>query len=157
MFQYVFILFLILSPDEITDTLARAESLSVEAKFKEAIQLLQHADDLLRPKTDRQPEKINVKLQLALAEMGLNDTAQARTSLREIYMIDADYRIDPQQFPPKVLALADEAKAEQNQVRCQIVRNDARKYFETWNATALVNLIQSMKSKCSGLEAIEPD
>ena len=118
---------MILSPDEITDTLARAESLYFEAKFKEAIQLLQHADDLLRPKTDRQPEKINVKLQLALAEMGLNDTAQARTSLREIYTIDADYRIDPQQFPPKVLALADEAKAEQNQVRCQIVRNDARK------------------------------
>jgi tetratricopeptide (TPR) repeat protein len=157
MFQYIFVLFLILSPDEITDTLARAESLYFEAKFKEAIQLLQHADDLLRPKTDRQPEKISVKLQLALAEMGLNDTAQARTSLREIYMIDADYRIDPQQFPPKVIALADEAKAEQNQIRCQMVRNDARKYFETWNATDLVNLIQSMKSKCSGLEAIEPD
>src|SRR5205085_6014257 len=127
------------------------------AKFKEAIQLLQHADDLLRPKTDRLPEKISVKLQLALAQMGLNDTVQARASLREIYVLDADYRIDSQQFPPKVLALADEARAEQNQIRCELVRTDARKYFETWNGPALVNLVESMKSKCPGLNAVEPD
>jgi tetratricopeptide (TPR) repeat protein len=157
MFQYVLILFLMFSPDEIADTMARAESLYFDAKFKEAIQLLQRADELLRPRTDRVPEKINVKLQLALAQMGLNDTVQAKGSLRDIYALDADYRIDPQQFPPKVIALADEARAEQNQVRCEAVKNDARKYFEAWDGTALVNLIESMKSKCSGLEAIEPD
>jgi tetratricopeptide (TPR) repeat protein len=157
MFQYIFILFLVFSPDEITDTLARAESLYFEAKFKEAIQLLQRAQDLLQPKTDRVQEKITVKLQLALAQMGLNDTAQAKTSLREIYTLDADYRIDPQQFPPKVIALADEARAEQNQIRCQAVRDDARKYFEAWNGVALANLIESMKSRCSGLDAIAPD
>jgi tetratricopeptide (TPR) repeat protein len=153
----MFVFLLIFPPDEITDTMTRAESLYYEAKFKDAIQLLQRADNLLQPKSDRLPEKITVKLQLALAHMGLNETALAKTSLREVYALDANYRMDAQQLPPKVLALADEAKTEQNQIRCQMVRNEAKKYFETWNAMGLVNLIQSMKSTCSGLETIEPD
>ena len=166
MFRYAFYLFLVLAvlpvakamaPDDITDAVVHAESLYYEAKFKDAIQLLQHADDLLRPKTDRLPEKIAVKLQLALAHIGLNETPQAKTSLRELYALDADYRLDKEQFPPKVLALADEAKAEQNDIRCQSVRTEARKNLETSNAMALVNLIQSMKAKCSGIDSMEPD
>ena len=146
-----------LPPDEITDIVSRAESLYFEAKFKDAIQLLQRADDLLRPRNDRMPEKINVKLQLALAHIGLNETALAKTSLRELYAIDPEHRLDPQQFPPKVLALADEARAEQDQARCQTVRGDARKYLDSGNPTAFVNLTQPMKSKCTGLDAMEPE
>src|SRR5438874_3366953 len=151
MLRYVLVLFLILSAispvlavpaDEVTETMSRAESLYYEAKFKDAIQLLQHADELLRPAANRMPEKINVKVQLALALIGLNDITQAKASLRDVYAIDADYRMDAEQFPPKVLALADEAKAEQNQIRCQAVRDDARQYFQKWEAVALVNLIQ---------------
>jgi tetratricopeptide (TPR) repeat protein len=143
--------------DEITDALTRAESLYFEAKFKDAIQLLQHADDLLRPRTDRLTDKINVKLQLALAHIGLNETPLAKASLRELYAIDQEYRLDPQQFPPKVIALADEAKAEQSEARCQSIRTDARKYLDTGNAVAALNLTQSMKSKCSGLDTMEPE
>jgi tetratricopeptide (TPR) repeat protein len=143
--------------DEISDALTRAESLYFEAKFKDAIELLQHADDLLRPRTDRMTDKINVKLQLALAHIGLNEAALAKTSLRELYAIDPEYRLDPQQFPPKVLALADEAKGEQNEARCQSVRTDARKYLQGGNAVAALNLTQSMKSKCSGLDGMEPE
>ena len=136
MCRYIRTAFLILSvaissaamaADEISDALNRAESLYFEAKFKDAIQLLQHADDVLKPRTDRNTDKVNVKLQLALAHVGLNESALAKTSLRELYAIDPEYRLDPQQFPPKVIALADEAKAEQNEARCQSVRTDARK------------------------------
>jgi tetratricopeptide (TPR) repeat protein len=143
--------------DEISDTLTRAESLYFEAKFKDAIQLLQHADDLLRPRTDRMRDKINVKLQLALAHVGLNEAALAKVSLRELYGLDPQYRLDPQQIPPKVIALAEEAKSEQNEARCQSIRTDARKYMESGNATAALNLTQSMKSSCTGLDAMEPD
>ena len=143
--------------DEITDALTRAESLYFEAKFKDAIQLLQHADDLLKPRTDRVKDKINVKLQLALAHIGLNEAALAKTSLRELYAIDPEYRLDSQQFPPKVIALADEAKAEQSEARCQSARTDARKYLDGGNPVAAANLIQSMKSKCAGLDAMEPE
>src|SRR5690348_1832219 len=143
--------------DEITDALTRAESLYFEAKFKDAIQILQHADDLLKPRTDRVKDKINVKLQLALAHIGLNETALAKASLRELYSIDPEYRLDSQQFPPKVIALADETKAEQSEARCQSARTDARKYLDSGNPVAAVNLTQSMKSKCTGLDAMEPE
>jgi tetratricopeptide (TPR) repeat protein len=143
--------------DEITDALSRAESLYFEAKFKDAIQVLQQADDMLKPRTDRAPDKINVKLQLALAHIGLNESALAKVALREVYAIDPEYRLDPQQFPPKVIALADEAKAEQNETRCQVIRGDSRKFLDSGNPVAALNLTQSMKSKCSGLDTMEPE
>ena len=166
MFRYFCVLFLILSiasvafavpPDEITDGLSRAEALYYEAKFKEAVELLRRLDDVLRPQTGRVPEKISVKLQLALANVGLNDAPQAKSALREIFILDPNYHMDEQQFPPKVLTLADEARVEQSQMRCQGVREEARNYFQKWDAMGLANLLQSMKSQCSGLEAIEPD
>lgn len=143
--------------DEVADTLAKAESLYYEAKFRDAIQLLQHADDLLRANPGRIPEKIHVKLQLALANVGLNDVPQAKSSLRELFALDADYRLDSQQFPPKIIALADEARAEQSQIRCQQARTDARKYLDTGDAASFLTLVQSMKPKCSGLDTMEPD
>src|SRR5262244_2974522 len=143
MSRYLLAVFLIFSgasiatalpPDEISDTLSRAESLYYEAKFKEAIQLLQRADDLLRPKTDRMQEKINVKLQLALAQIGLNNTSEAKAALRDVFALNPEYKIDEQQFPPKVVMLADEARAEQSQLRCQTAREEARTYFQKWDA-----------------------
>jgi len=112
---------------------------------------------MLKPRTDRNADKINVKLQLALAHIGLNEAPLAKTSLREIYAIDPDYRLDSQQFPPKVMALADEAKAEQGEARCQGVRADSKKALDSGNAVAASNLIQSMKSKCTGLDVMEPE
>jgi tetratricopeptide (TPR) repeat protein len=146
-----------MAADEITDALTRAESLYFEAKFKDAIELLQRADDMLKPRADRNSDKLSVKLQLALAHVGLNETALAKTSLRELYTIDPEYRLDQQQFPPKVIALADEAKAEQNEARCQSVRADSRKALDNGNPAAALNPIQTMKSKCSGLDAMEKE
>src|SRR3954466_2355200 len=109
--RYVITVFVVLSlavaaaampADEVGDLVSRAEALYFEAKFKDAIQLLQSADEMLRPRPDRVPEKIAIKVQLALAHMGLNEIAMAKTALRELYVLDSDYRLDPQQFPPKV-------------------------------------------------------
>ena len=166
MYRYIRSIFVIVSfaaaaaampADEIADILSRAESLYFEAKFKDAIQLLQHADDMLKARTDRNADKINVKLQLALAHVGLNESALAKVSLREIYAIDSDYRLDAQQFPPKVISLADEAKAEQSEARCQTVRVDSRKALDSGNANAAMNMIQTMKPKCTGLDVMEPE
>ncbi len=166
MCRYIMTVFVIFSsaivaqatpPDEIADILTRAESLYFEAKFRDAVQVLQRADDMLKPQANRVPDKIAVKLQLALAHIGLNEPAQAKTRLRELFTLDGDYRLDAQQFPPKVLALADEARAEQNELRCQAIRTDARKYLETGNGMAFLSLAQAMKGKCTGLEAMEPE
>ena len=157
MLRYVLALFLVAAPDDISDAIARAEALYYEAKFKESIQLLLRADEMLRPRADRLQEKASVKLQLALAHVGLNDTVQAKSSLRDLFALNADYRLDPQQFSPKVLMLADEAKLEQTEIRCRIVRSDARKHVDAGNATAALALIGAMKSKCTGLDAFEPE
>ncbi len=166
MYRYIRSIFVVLAfaaaatampADEVTDILSHAESLYFEAKFKDAIQLLQHADDVLKARSDRNADKINVKLQLALAHVGLNESALAKVSLRELFAIDSEYRLDTQQFPPKVIALADEARTEQNEARCQTVRTDSRKALDSGNAPAALSMIQTMKAKCTGLDVMEPE
>src|SRR5262245_3296566 len=117
--------------DEVGDALARAQSLYYEARFSESIPLLSRADELLQTQPERFQEKINVKLQLALAYIGLNDIAKAGSFLRELYTLDPDYSLDAQQFSPKVIGLAAEAKTQQNQIRCEGVQRDARKSVDT--------------------------
>ena len=56
--------------DEITDALTRAESLYFEAKFKDAVQLLQHADDLLKPRTDLVHERQEHRIQMSDSRLG---------------------------------------------------------------------------------------
>jgi tetratricopeptide (TPR) repeat protein len=167
MFRYVFAWILLVSlesfavpspqgQDEVTDALNHARALYYEANFDESIQLLSRVDDVLRPRTDRLTDKINVKLQLALAHIGLNDNAEALSFLRQLYELDADYALDPQQFSPKVLALAEDARAEQIEARCRTVRDNARKQLEAKNVSGVLNLLESMKSKCAGLSELEP-
>lgn len=141
--------------DEVNDALAHAAALYYDARFKESIELLLRIDELLQLKTDHVREKIDVKLHLALDHIGLNENMEAKLSLSDLYALDADYRLDPQQFSPKVLALAEEARAEADEVRCRRVHDDAAKELEAQNATAVMSLIGSMKSKCAGLQEIE--
>ena len=99
------------SQDEIKDGLTRAESLFYEAKFIESIQLLAHVNDVLQTKPDRLADKIATKLQLALANIGLNDTASAKTFLTELYALDPDYVLDPRQFPWRMTRRTSRAKS----------------------------------------------
>src|SRR6266568_8055898 len=87
-----------LPPDEIDDALSHAEALYYEAKFNESIQLLLRVDDLLQAKPGRLQEKTNVKLQLALAHIGLNQNTEARSFLRQLYAMTADNCFDAQQI-----------------------------------------------------------
>jgi hypothetical protein len=143
-------------PAEVTDALTRAQALYYEAKFKDSADLLIRVDEGLRARPDRLQEKLSVKLQLALAYIGLNDGLKARTYLREMFALDADYVMDATQFSPKVLGLAAEAKTEQMEARCQSVREEARQKLDAGNI-AVVELIASMKSKCTGLSVMEPE
>ena len=63
--------------DEVKDALAHAEALYYAARFSDSIALLARIDDLLKTQPGKQPEKIDTKLRLALAHIGLNDTAKA--------------------------------------------------------------------------------
>ena len=164
MFRYflLLLLFVYVEPvanaqDEVSDALAHSEALYYEARFQESIELLLRINNVLQPETGRLREKASAKLQLALAYIGLNESPEAKSFLRELYELDGAYRLDPQQFSPKVLALAEEAKAEVNEIRCQQIRQQAEHQIRLQDPGPLLNLIGSMKSICSGLEVFEAD
>ena len=143
--------------DEIKDGLLRAESLFYEAKFIESIQLLAHVNDVLQTKPGRVPDKIAAKLQLALANIGLNDTASAKSFLSEVYALDPDYVIDVKQFSPKVVALANDAKNDQLKTRCQEAGDNARRALAAGDATGIQTILGTTKSKCPELAEVEPE
>src|SRR5207237_2102123 len=100
--------------DDFKDALAHAEALYYEARFNDSIQLLMRIDDQLGQNSSRRQEKAATKLQLALSHIGLNDIDKAKAFLRELFDVDPDYPLDPQEFSPKVVALAVDAKKEGN-------------------------------------------
>jgi hypothetical protein len=137
--------------DDLNDMLTRAEALYYQADFAKSVELLLRADELTQRQSGDMSEKIDVKLQLALGFIGLNDTTRAKDYLRQLYALDPDHVIDPQVFSPKVIQLADDARAEQNEVRCQTLKDEAQRQLETGNADAVVNLTRSNQGKCSAL------
>lgn len=145
------------SQDEIKDGLLRAESLYYEAKFVESIQLLARVNDALASRPDRLQDKIATKLQLALCNIGLNDTASAKTFLTELYALDPEYVLDAKQFSPKVVALANDARNEQNRMRCETAVQDARRSLAASDAGTLMSLMRGMRPKCPNLADVEPD
>src|ERR1051325_11246909 len=88
--------------DEIKDALAHAEALYYGARFSDSIALLTRIDDMLKAQPGRVPEKVSAKLRLALAEIGLNDTAKAKALFLDLYALDSNYVLDADQFSPKV-------------------------------------------------------
>src|SRR5262245_41259212 len=141
--------------EEIKDALAHAEALYDGARFGESITLLTRVDDSLKTQPGRTDEKINAKLRLALAYIGLNDTVKAKTYLVELYTLDSNYTLDPSQFPPKVMTVASEAKAEQSRLECQAAQDDAQKYVESSKIAPFLDLMRSFKRKCSSLTTME--
>src|SRR5262245_38916400 len=142
--------------DEPSEMLARAQALYFEADFAKSIELLLRADELLEKQSGRQQDKTDVKLQLALGFIGLNDSTRAKTYLEERYALDGEHRIDPQIFSPKVIRLAEEAKAKQSEVRCRSLSDDAQRQLTAGNSDAVVKLIGPGQSNCSGLTALFP-
>jgi len=140
--------------DDPSEMLARAEALYYEADFAKSVELLSRADDMLRSQPGHLEEKVNVKMQLALGFIGLNDTSKAKANLVELYALDSDHRVDPQVFAPKVVKLAEEAKAEQNEMRCQSLVNDAQKQYAAGNTDNLVRVIGLSGAKCPAVTAL---
>jgi hypothetical protein len=142
--------------DELSEMLARAEALYYEADFAKSVEVLLRADEMLRQQPAHLEEKTNVKLQLALGYIGLNDSARAKSYLGELFALDSDRVIDPKMFSPKVIKLADEARAEQVEVKCRSLSAEAESDLRAANGDALVQLIGSSKTKCANLTTFYP-
>jgi tetratricopeptide (TPR) repeat protein len=97
---------------EFSDLLLRSEALYYEAKFSESLRILTNLDDSLQSMPDRVQDKVNVKLQLALAYLALNDVEKAKSNFTEMCALDTGCSIDARKYPPKVLNLFQQAKTE---------------------------------------------
>jgi len=142
--------------DELTEMLARAVALYYEADFAKSIELLLRVDEMLRQKSGQPRDRADVKMQLALGYIGLNDNSRAKAYFEELFALDPDRQADPQMFSPKVIQLAEEAKAAQQEQRCRSVVDEAQRQLGGGNSEAVVNLIGTNQAKCSGLAALHP-
>jgi tetratricopeptide (TPR) repeat protein len=138
-------------------TLSRAEALYYDARFQETIQLLLPLDTSLRSDPGRIKDRIDVKLRIGLAHVGLGQIAQAKNRFAEICALDPDYSLDPKKFAPKIVSAFDEAKAEYTKVECQMFCAETDRLLEAEDAEALLSLIQSARSRCTCLEAAALD
>jgi tetratricopeptide (TPR) repeat protein len=164
MFGYVITLLMLVqsanpiaAKDDIKASLDRAEDLYYEAKFNDSIQLLMRVNDELQSRPDRLSDKVNTKLQLALANIGLNDTEKAKSYFIEMYTLDPNATLDPQKFSPRVITLAGDAKTAMTRIRCQSIGDDARNSLKSGNAAAVRKLLSSPDSKCVDMVAMGPE
>jgi tetratricopeptide (TPR) repeat protein len=137
--------------DDVREALTSASALYFEAKFQESIDLLLPLDDKLQTESGPVQEKTGVKLQLALAYIGLNDASHAKSSFDELFAIDPDYSLNTNEYPPKVVTLAEEAKADQSKARTERKCDATRKLLESENAAGLADQILPMRSTCPDL------
>jgi tetratricopeptide (TPR) repeat protein len=142
--------------DEPGEMLARAEALYYEADFAKSVELLLRADELLQKQSGHLEEKIDVKMQLALGFMGLNKSDRAKDYLVDVYALDSDHRIDTQIYAPKVVRLAEEAKAEQAELRCRSLVDESQKQLGAGDSDTVAKLIGSNQAKCPALTALSP-
>jgi len=140
--------------DEVTEMLARAEALYYEADFEKSVEILLRADDMLKQQPARLKERTDVKLQLALGFIGLNDNAKAKAYLTELFALDPDRNMDPQMYSPKVIRIAEDAKSESENVRCQTLVTEAQNQLQAGNGDAVINVMGPNRLKCSGLAAL---
>ena len=144
------------SQDDVKDALAHAEALYYAARFSDSIALLTRIDNLLKTQPGRQPEKIDTKVRLALAHIGLNDTVKAKSYFVEVYALNPGYALDADLFSPKVVAVASDAKAEQIKVRCSTAQTEARTLVGSGQIQSFLNLRRSLGPNCAALEALNP-
>src|SRR5215475_1651329 len=74
--------------DEAAELLTRAQALYYQADFAQSVELLLRADDLLQDQSGNLQVKTDVKLQLALGYIGLNDGEKAKAYMDQLYALD---------------------------------------------------------------------
>jgi tetratricopeptide (TPR) repeat protein len=143
--------------DDVNSALARAEQLYYEARFREAVDLLLPIDAALGTQPEGLQDKIKVKLQLALAHIGLSETSAAGDRFGEIVDLDPSYSLDPRRYSDKVVSLFDEVKEEHNRGRCRTICVEGDRLLDTADAQSLLERVRSSAADCVCLEATALD
>lgn len=142
---------------DIKQTLAQAETLYYDAHFGKTIELLTPVEEAFKTQPGRLEDRVEVKVKLALANIGMNETARALSFLIEMYALKPDYVFDTRLFSPKVIALANEARTQQSKARCETTMTEARKHIAAGDTKSLQALLASTKPQCAELAQISGD
>src|SRR5262245_948321 len=77
---------------------ARAEAAYYEARFDDALAILEPLNSALEAEPNRIDERVTIKLRLALAYIGLNQLAEAKERFSELYELKPDFVLDRANF-----------------------------------------------------------
>jgi len=133
---------------DIQADLMRGESLYFEARFADAIKVLQPLDAALQTQPERISERVRVKLYLALAQIGSNEPVRAKALFQEILQLDPMFALDAGKFAPKVINFFEETKAEAANNTCVRICAAGAGELRRGNADAALKQIQSA-AQCS--------
>src|SRR5262249_11912248 len=146
-----------LTQADVASVLVRAEKLYYEAQFEQTIGALGPLNESLRSQPGLVDEKIRVKVLLAVAYIGLNDNVRAKSLFKEVAGLDADFSLSPQKFSDNVVALFDEAKAEQRQDSCREICQTVNRSLDTHDLAAVLNYVKTESDTCTCVKAAALD
>jgi tetratricopeptide (TPR) repeat protein len=132
-----------LSTSDIQALLSRGESLYYEARFADSISVLQPLDAALEQHPERVQDRIVIKLDLALAHIGLNESQAAKALFADILALDPMFSLDAERFAPKIIQLFDEAKAESSKTSCVRICDEVDRQRRTGNLDGAVKQLQA--------------
>ena len=142
---------------DLAAALVRAETLYYDAQFQETIDLLRPIDASLASESVSLDEKTRVKVLLALAYIGLNDTAKAKSLFKEASGLDPNLSLSSEKFSPNVVDLFDEAKAEQREDGCRSICQAVNKSLDAHDLTAVLEYVKADSDACACLKAAAMD
>jgi tetratricopeptide (TPR) repeat protein len=142
--------------DDVAAALVRAENLYYDAQFEQTIDVLRPIDTAL-PSSVSLDQKTSVKVLLALAYIGLNDNAKAKSLFKEASGLDPNLTLSSEKFSPNVLALFDEAKDEHREDNCRIICQTVNKSLDEHDLTAVLEYVKANSEACTCLNAAALD
>ena len=133
------------SPQEdIEAALSHSEQLYYDANFRESLELLIPFDKSIQSRRDDLPQKIRLKLQLALDYLALGDAKSAKDHFAEMCTLNPKCSIDVEKYPPKVLNLFEEAKAAQKDNRCRMICDSLNSHLAKGDAEATAQQLSTV-------------
>jgi tetratricopeptide (TPR) repeat protein len=142
---------------DVDNAVARAESLYFEARFRESLQQVLPLDVALRQEPSRVKDRVRIKLQMALAHIGLEENSEAMARFAEICALDSAYQLDPNQFAPKVITLFEDARTQHLTTRCATVCQEVGRILDAGATDEFLKLLDSTDTACPCLQAAAMD
>src|SRR5688572_23995960 len=133
---------------DVERTLIGAQALYQKAHYKDSVDYLLPVDAMLREQPGRVGQAISVKMQLALGYVGQNQFDKAKSLLQEVCILDPEYKLEPNQFAPKVLALYNEVTTERKRAKCEALCQENNRLSKSGDAEGLLALTKDLGDGC---------